>query len=99
VVVCAGCSWPYPPGLDSRLLLALPEGGQRALEELQQGRREKASLEAESNGKVGLLGLLAHKLMGNGGVEDKNIARNVTSCLGNMLTSSKARRVGTRPPL
>jgi uncharacterized protein (TIGR02268 family) len=67
------------------------EGEQRALEEVQQCRQEKARLEAESNGKMGLLGLLAHELMGEGGVDDKNISRNVTVRPGNTLTSSKAR--------
>ncbi len=67
------------------------EGEQRALEQLQQCRWEKARLEAESNGKVGLMGLLAHKLMGKGGVEDKDISMNVTARLGNTLTSPKAR--------
>ncbi len=67
------------------------EGEQRALEEVQQCRQEKALLEAECNGKVGLLGPLAHGLMGEGGVEDKIIAETVTSRPGNMLTSSKER--------
>jgi uncharacterized protein (TIGR02268 family) len=73
------------------------EGEQRALEEVQQCRREKARLEVESNGKVGLTALLAQKLMGEGGVSDKNIARNVTARPGNTLISSKARsyRSGT----
>ncbi len=67
------------------------EGEQRALRELQQCRRETGRLEAESNEKVGFLGLLAHGLMGKGGVEDKSLAENVTQGPGNTLTSSKAR--------
>jgi uncharacterized protein (TIGR02268 family) len=61
------------------------------LEEVQQCRQEKARLEAESNGKVGLTALLAQNLMGKGGVADKPIARNVTSRPGNTLTSTQAR--------
>jgi uncharacterized protein (TIGR02268 family) len=67
------------------------ESEQRALEELQQCRREKARLEEESSGKVGLLGLLVHDLMGEGGVEDKDITKTVTSRPGNTLTSGKER--------
>ena len=78
-------------------LASCHEGEQRALEEVQQCRREKARLEAESNGKVGLTALLVQNLMGEGGVSDKNIARNVTARPGNTLISSKARsyRSGT----
>ncbi len=71
-------------------LASCMESEQRALEELQQCRQEKARLE-ESTGTVGLLGLLEHELMGEGGVENKNINKTVTSRPGNTLTSSKAR--------
>ncbi|WP_257463554.1 DUF2381 family protein [Archangium lipolyticum] len=74
-----------------RSLASCQEGEQLALEELQQCRQEKARLEAESNGKVGLTALLAQKLMGKGGVDDRDISKNVTAHPGNTLTSRLAR--------
>ncbi|HEX8825638.1 MAG TPA: DUF2381 family protein [Archangium sp.] len=74
-----------------RTLASYREGEQRALEEVQECRQEKARLEAESSGKVGLTALIAQELMGEGGVVDKNIAKNVTARPGNTRTSSMAR--------
>jgi uncharacterized protein (TIGR02268 family) len=74
-----------------RSLASCQEGEQRALEEVQQCRQEKARLEAESNGKVGLTGLLAQNLMGKGGVDVKDISWNVISRPGNTLSSTQAR--------
>ena len=74
-----------------RSLASYREGEQRALEEVQQCRQEKARLETESNGKVGLTGLIAQDLMGEGGVDNKDLFKNVTTRPGNTLITVTAR--------
>ncbi|HEX5745852.1 MAG TPA: DUF2381 family protein [Archangium sp.] len=67
------------------------EGEQQARAEARQCQEDKARLEARCSGQVGLLGLIAQKLLGEGGITDKNITWSVTSRPGNTLTSSRAR--------
>jgi len=67
------------------------EGERRAREEARQCWQEKSLLEAECAGRRGLLGLIAQRLLGEGGIADENIAKSVTSRPGNTLTSSRAR--------
>jgi uncharacterized protein (TIGR02268 family) len=74
-----------------RTLASYQEGEQRALEEAQQCREEKTRLEAEASGKVGLTALIAQELMGEGGVADKTLSKNVTARPGNTLTSRATR--------
>lgn len=74
-----------------RTLASLREGEQQARAEARQCREERARLETECSGKVGLRGLIAQGLLGEGGIIDKNIAKDITSRPGNALTSSKER--------
>jgi uncharacterized protein (TIGR02268 family) len=76
--------------LSPRSLASCLEGEKQALEEVQQCRQEKARLEAESNGKVGLTALLAQKLVGKGGIVVKDIFEMVTARPSNTLISAGA---------
>jgi uncharacterized protein (TIGR02268 family) len=67
------------------------QGEQQARAEVHRCREEKARLQAECTGQVGLTILLAQRLMGEGGIPDENITKNVTSLSANTLTSIKAR--------
>ena len=67
------------------------EEARRARVEAQQCTEEKAHLEAECAGRTGLLGLIAQELLGEGGIADKDITKNVTSRPGNTLISTRAR--------
>jgi uncharacterized protein (TIGR02268 family) len=67
------------------------QGEQQARAEFLRCREEKARLQAECAGQVRLTSLLAQGLMGDGGIPDKDITRNVTSRSANTLTSSKTR--------
>ncbi|HEX5754245.1 MAG TPA: DUF2381 family protein [Archangium sp.] len=67
------------------------EGEQQARAEARQCQEDKARLEARCSGQLGMLGLIAQRLLGEGGIVDKNITRSVTSRPGNTLTSIKAR--------
>ncbi|MFY0569259.1 DUF2381 family protein [Archangium lansingense] len=82
-----------------RTLVSYQEGEQQARTEARQCREEKARLEAECSGRVGLLGLIAQRLLlGEGGIAGKDITRSVTSRPGNTLHSMKTHsyRSGTR---
>jgi uncharacterized protein (TIGR02268 family) len=74
-----------------RTLASYREGEQQARAEARQCREDKARLEARCSGQVGLLSLLAQKLLGKGGIADKDLTLSVTSRPGNTLTSVKAR--------
>ncbi|WPB78791.1 DUF2381 family protein [Archangium violaceum] len=74
-----------------RSLESYREGEQQAQAEARQCEEDKARLEAECSGQRGLLGLLAQGLLGEGGIADKNITKNVISRSGNTLTSMRAR--------
>jgi uncharacterized protein (TIGR02268 family) len=74
-----------------RTLASYRQGEQQARAEVQQCREDKARLQAECGGQVGLTGLIAQGRMGEGGVAYKNLAFDVTSRPGNTLTSAKAR--------
>jgi len=76
--------------LQPRTLASYREGEQRALEEVQRCRQEKASLEAECSGKVGLTALLARKLMGKKGVPSKDLKEGMSARSGNTLITSEA---------
>ncbi|HYO65222.1 MAG TPA: DUF2381 family protein [Archangium sp.] len=73
-----------------RTLSSAREGEQQARAEARQCREDKARLEARCSGQVGLLGLLAQRLLGEGGIADKDITRSVSSRPGNTLTSVMA---------
>jgi uncharacterized protein (TIGR02268 family) len=74
-----------------RTLASLRESEQQARAEARQCREDKARLEAECSGKVGLRGLIAQGLLGEGGIAYKDIAKDVISRPGNTLQSMKAR--------
>ncbi|MCY1076540.1 DUF2381 family protein [Archangium lansingense] len=74
-----------------RTLVSYREGEQQARAEALQCREEKARLEAECAGRMGLLGLLDQGLLREGGIADKNITLSVTSRSGNTLQSTMAR--------
>jgi uncharacterized protein (TIGR02268 family) len=73
-----------------RTLASFQEGEQQARAEVQRCREEKARLEAESRGKVGLLGLLAQELMGEEGVPSKDIMESTSARFGNTLSLARA---------
>jgi uncharacterized protein (TIGR02268 family) len=74
-----------------RTLTSYQQGEQQALAEVQRCREEKTRLQAECNGQVGLTSLIAQGHLGEGGIPDKNIIKNVTSPPENILTSIKTR--------
>jgi uncharacterized protein (TIGR02268 family) len=74
-----------------RTVASYREGEQRALEEVQQCRREQARLQTECAGQAGLTGLFAQKLIGEEGVPAKDIRRSLSVRPGNTLTPVKAR--------
>jgi uncharacterized protein (TIGR02268 family) len=74
-----------------RTCASCEEGERQARAEARQCREEKTRLEAECSGRVGILGLLAQELLGEGGIADKNITKSVTSRPGNTLHSMMAR--------
>ncbi|HEX5747648.1 MAG TPA: DUF2381 family protein [Archangium sp.] len=71
------------------------EGEQQARAEARQCQEDKARLEARCSGQVGLLGLIARKLLGEGGIAHQDITRSITSRPGNTLTSVTARSYRT----
>jgi uncharacterized protein (TIGR02268 family) len=73
-----------------RTYASYQQGEQQARAEARQCREEKARLEAECAGQVGLTGLLAQKLMGEGGVVPKLITKDVTARPGNTRTPTEA---------
>ena len=73
-----------------RSCVSCQEGERRARVEARQCREEMAHLEAECAGRTGLLGLIAQKLMGEGGIIGKDISKQVTSRPGNTLHSMSA---------
>lgn len=62
---------------------------QQARAEARRCWEEKARLEAECSGRVGLLGLLARGLLGEGGITGKNITGEVTAHPDNALQPVK----------
>ena len=74
-----------------RSLTSYREGEQQARADAWQCRAEKAHLEARCSGQVGMLGLLAQGLLGEGGIVSKDLFLSVTSRPGNTLHSIKAR--------
>jgi uncharacterized protein (TIGR02268 family) len=74
-----------------RTLASYQQGERQARAEVQRCREEKARLQVECAGQVGLTSLLAQELMGEGGIADKNIRENVTSPPANRLINSKTR--------
>ncbi len=74
-----------------RTLASLREGEQQARAEARQCREDKAHLETECSGKLGLRGLIAQGLLGEGGIVDKDLYMSVVSRPGNTLTSTKPR--------
>ncbi|WNG53391.1 DUF2381 family protein [Archangium gephyra] len=79
-----------------RTLASYREGEQQARAEARQCREDKARLESRCSGQAGLLGLLAHGLLGEGGIAEKNIIKSVISRPGNTLTSVTARSYRSR---
>jgi uncharacterized protein (TIGR02268 family) len=74
-----------------RTLASYRQGEQQARAEVQQCREDKARLQAECGGQMGLTGLIAQGRMGKGGVAYKSLGFDVTSRPGNTVTSAKAR--------
>ncbi|WP_257461731.1 DUF2381 family protein [Archangium lipolyticum] len=74
-----------------RTLASYRQGEQQARAEARQCREEKARVEAECAGQVGLTGLIVHNLMGAGGIASKDIKRDVTARPGNTLQLMSAR--------
>ncbi|WP_257454936.1 DUF2381 family protein [Archangium lipolyticum] len=75
----------------SRTLASYRQGEQQARAEARQCREEKARIQAECAGQVGLTGLIAHELMGEGGVAYKDISDAVTARPGNTIQLLSAR--------
>jgi uncharacterized protein (TIGR02268 family) len=73
-----------------RTLGSYRQGEQQARAEAQQCREDKARLQAECGGQVGLTGLIAQGRMGEGGVAYRDLDDDVTSRLGNTVTSMHA---------
>jgi len=65
-------------------------GEQRALEQLQQCRQEKARLQAACAGQVGLRGLFAQGLLGKEGVPSQGLAKSLSARPGTTLIPSEA---------
>ena len=63
------------------------EGEQQALEEVQRCHQEKARLQTECAGQVGLRGLFAQGLLGQEGVPSKDLRKSFSARPGNTLTS------------
>ncbi|WP_309895291.1 DUF2381 family protein [Archangium sp.] len=76
--------------LQPRTVASYREGEQRALEEAQQCHQEKARLQTQCSGQVGLTGLLAQKLIGEDGVPSKGLEKSLSARSGNTLTTSEA---------
>ncbi|QRN97236.1 DUF2381 family protein [Archangium violaceum] len=74
-----------------RTLASYRQGEQQARAEARQCREEKARVQAECAGQMGLTGLIAHELMGEGGVASKDIGDAVTARPGNTLQFLSAR--------
>ncbi len=77
--------------LQPRTLASYREGELRALEEIQQCHQEKARLQTECAGQVGLRGLFAQGLLGEEGIPSKNIQKSLSARPGNTLATSEAR--------
>ena len=76
--------------LQPRTVASYREGEQRALEQVQQCHQEKARLQTQCAGQVGLRGLFAQGLLGEEGVPSKDIQKSLSARSGNTLTLSKA---------
>ncbi|WP_309895762.1 DUF2381 family protein [Archangium sp.] len=76
--------------LQPRTVTSYREGEQRALEEVHQCHQEKARLQTQCAGQVGLRGLFAQGLMGEQGVPSKDIRESISARPGNTLTPSEA---------
>jgi uncharacterized protein (TIGR02268 family) len=74
-----------------RTLASYQQGEQQARAEVQRCREEKARLQAECAGQVGLTSLLVQGLLGKGGIPDKNIHGNITPPPASTLRINKAR--------
>ena len=74
-----------------RTLASCEQGEQRARAEAQRCGEEKARLQTECAGQVGLTGLIAQRLMGKEGVPGQEITKDVTSRPANTLTSISTR--------
>ena len=77
--------------LQPRTVVSYREGEQRALEEVQQCHQEKARLQTECAGQVGLRGLFGQGLLGKQGVPSQDMRKSLSARLGNTLTSTEAR--------
>ena len=77
--------------LQPRSVASYQEGEQRALEQVQQCQQEKARLQAECAGQVGLRGFFAQGLLGEEGVPSKDVRKSISAHPGNTLTSVKQR--------
>ena len=76
--------------LQPRTVASYREGEQRALEEVQQCHQEKARLQTQCAGQVGLRGLFAQGLLVQDGVPSKDIRNSISARPGNTLTTTKA---------
>jgi uncharacterized protein (TIGR02268 family) len=74
-----------------RTLASYRQGEQQARAEVQQCREDKARLQAECGGQVGLTGLIAQGRLGEGGIAYRDLNVDVTSRPGNTVTSADAR--------
>jgi uncharacterized protein (TIGR02268 family) len=77
--------------LQPRTVASYREGEQRALEEVQQCHQEKARLQTECAGQVGIRGLFAQGLLGEEGIPSKDIRKSLSARPGNTLTTTRAR--------
>ena len=76
--------------LQPRTVASYQEGEQRALEQVQRCQEDRARLQAECVGQVGLRGLFAQGLLGKEGVPSKDIKQLMSAHPGNTLTSGTA---------
>jgi len=76
--------------LQPRTVASYREGEQRALEEVQQCHQEKARLQTQCAGQVGLRGLFAQGLMAKNGVPSQDIRRSISARPGNTLIPAEA---------
>ncbi len=77
--------------LQPRTVASYREGEQRALEEVQRCHQEKARLQTECAGQVGLQGLFSQGLLGKEGVPSKDLREGRSARPGNTLTTTRAR--------
>ncbi len=77
--------------LQPRTVASYQEGEQRALEQAQRCQQDKARLQAECAGQVGLRGLFAQGLLGKEGIASKDLEKSLSAHPGNTLTTSEVR--------